>query len=284
MAHDRPITVRLFSAVCLIALLLAAAGCGDDADVSADGEPTATTPRSTGSDTTEYRSVAVTEDGAARELVDDTVITLTFGAGEIGASLGCNQMSGDYELEGDVLVVGQLAMTEMGCPPERMDQDRWFAELLQSRPTLRIDGDTLVLAGAATTVTFRERSVVDPDRPLVGTTWTVTGFVDGDVAMSMAVDEPGTLELTEDGWVMGSDGCNGFGYGSDGSGLRYEVDGDSITFSGDAVWTLKSCPEVAEYQQRYRTVLGGTVRWSITADQLSLTAPDGRGVTYQAAD
>ncbi len=283
MAHGRLITVRLLSAVCLIALLLAATGCGEDADVSADGEPTTTTQGGAGGDGTEYRSVAVTEDAAPRELVDDTVIALTLGPNEIGASLGCNHMSGDYELEDDVLVVGQLAMTEMGCPPERMDQDRWFAELLQSRPTLRSDGDTLVLAGATTTITFRERSVVDPDRPLVGTTWTVTGFVDGDVAMSMAVDEPGTLELTEDGWVTGSDGCNGFGYGSDGSGLRYEVDGDTVTFSGDAVWTLKSCPDTAEYQQRYRAVINGTVRWAITADQLTLTAPDGRAVTFRAA-
>lgn len=265
----------------LLALVLIAA-CGDDDEPLATGDDPPGVALAA-----EYLSVEVTEDGNPRELVAGTQIRLTFGGDQIGASLGCNQLGGRYELDGDVLVVDELSMTEMGCDPPRHDQDQWFADLLTSRPTLAVAGDEVTVTSGTTVVVLRDREVADPDRELVGTTWEVTGFVDVDTAMSMAPPgAPGTLVLREDGWVTGSDGCNSIGYTQGGDpelGIRHRVDGDRITFEGDAVSTLVECAGGEDYVERYRGVLQGTVTWSIDADRLTLTTAGGHGVTYRAA-
>lgn len=271
-----------------LAAVLALSACGDDDEpVATDGgsEPGGPTLAAA------YLSVDVTERGEPRPLVEGTQIQLSFDEQRVGANLGCNSLGGSYRLDGDVLVVDDgLAMTEMGCDPERHAQDEWFAGVLTSRPTLAVDGATLTVTAGDTVITFQDREVAEPDRELVGTRWEIDGFLEGTgpdgTAMSMAVDEPGVLELRDDGLVVGSDGCNGFGYATgDGGvteGLRHEVAGDRITFSGSPVSEMKACDDLAEYVERARAVLAGTVTWEIDADRLTLVAQDGRGVTYRA--
>lgn len=278
---------RLLALAVIAAALLA--GCGDD------DEPVATDgiDDSGGAALAEvYLSVEVIEAGEPRPLVEGTVIRLTFDEAHVGASLGCNSLGGTYHLDGDLLVVDEgLSTTEMGCDPERHAQDEWFADVLTAAPTLTVEGDMLTLTAGDTVVRLQDREVADPDRQLVGTRWEVDGFLEGTgpdaTAMSIGVDEPATLELGDDGLVVGSDGCNSFGFGTDQDqvvdGLRYEVDGDRITFSGAPVSTLVGCPDLEEYVERVHAVLTGTVTWEIDADRLTLVAEDGRGVTYRAA-
>lgn len=271
----------------LLALVVAAAvlsACGDDDEsVDTGGGPAALAA--------EYTSVEVTEAGAPRPLVAGTAIALRFDEGRVGASLGCNQLGGPYELDGDRLLVEDLSMTEMGCDPERHAQDEWFAGLLQSEPTVVVDGDTMTLTSGETVVRFVDREVAEPDRELVGTTWEVDGFADGqdpdDAAMSVAVERPATVRFGEDGFVTGDDGCNEFGFSeSDGQadGLRYEVHGDRLAFTGAAVQTLIECPDLEEYVDRFWTALTGTATWSVDADRLTLVGEDGRVVTFRAID
>ncbi|HEX4901383.1 MAG TPA: META domain-containing protein [Acidimicrobiales bacterium] len=272
----RPTGVKLLLVLLVLAL---AAGCGDDDDVSTGDAPEGPALAA------EYLSIDVTEDGRPRELVPGSRIRLTFSDGQVGASLGCNQLGGRYRLDGDVLVVDELFTTDMGCDPRRHAQDGWFADLLGGRPTLAVAGDDLTITRGSTVVTFRDREVADPDRELVGTTWEVDGFLDVDTAMSMAPPAaPGTLVLREDGWVTGSDGCNSIGYSDtdDPEGIRHRVAGDRITFEGDPVSTLQACEGGEDYVERYREVLSGTVTWSIEADRLTLTTDSGQGVTYRA--
>jgi heat shock protein HslJ len=266
--------------VLLAAAVLAACGGSEDEPVSSDGG----TPRVGDGD---HRSTAVEEDGAPRPLVDGTTISLRLADGRIVANAGCNTMTGEYELADGVLLVDSLATTDMGCDPPRHDQDAWLAELLVSGPTVTAFGAGFDLTSGRTTIRFTDRRVVEPDASLVGTTWELTGFIDGDVAMSAPAGggAPASVAFEENGFVTGHDGCNGFGYATsdDGqSGLRYAVDGDEITFEGDPATTEMACPGTEEDVERFHAVLRGTVAARIEASSLTLTAPDGRGVTYAA--
>lgn len=285
MAGRRPTSVRVL--VLLLVLALAAAGCGDDDEpVAAGAGPGGVTLAA------EYVSVEVTAGGEPRPLVPGTEIRLTFDGDHLGASLGCNQLGGTFTVEGTRLVVEALETTEMGCDPALHDQDRWFAELLAGRPQILTSGGEIQVDDGHTRIVLRDVEVAEPDRPLLATTWEVTGFVDGGgpegTTMSIAVDRPGTLQLLDTGFVVGFDGCNDLGYGGSADeppseGLRWDLDGDQLTFAGDPVSTAIGCegPQ-AEHADRYRAVLAGTVTWTVDADRLTITAADGRGVTYRA--
>lgn len=152
-------------------------------------------------------------------------------------------------------------------------------------------GNDKGVAGTAGTVTAREESI--SDQPLIGTDWTVIGFVDGEA--SELVDAPGetpaAVRFEENGFVSGSDGCNGFGHVVDETatdaeqaelGLVYEIDENRITFAGSALSTLRGCPgeNYESYGRAVMAVLRGTVTYQIDGHQLTLRAADGRGVRY----
>jgi heat shock protein HslJ len=121
---------------------------------------------------------------------------------------------------------------------------------------------------------------------LVGVLWEATGFLDA--ASIEAPLEPGSIQFTPNGFVSGSDGCNGFGYvESDGEpspsdGLLYEIEGDEITFSGDRLSTAIGCADT-RYVERIEQVLAGTVTYALEGETLTLTASNGSsGVVFIA--
>lgn len=273
-------------AVVLLPVLVVLAGCGsDDEPVSTDdtGSSTTSEPEPTSapepSEPVEYRSVSVTENGQDRPLVAGTIISLRLDGSTVGASLGCNSLGGDYHLDGDghLIVDGGLSMTEMGCDQARHEQDQWFADFLLAGPSFDDTGDGLVLATDTTTVEFVERSVVDPDRPLLGTRWVADGFLDGDSASSLATDSPAEITFDGDtGTASGTDGCNSFS-------AEFELDGDELRF-GSVSTTDRACPGTEDYQGHFHAILVSRVTVEITAARLTLLADDGRGVTFVAAE
>ena len=95
------------------------------------------------------------------------------------------------------------------------------------------------------------------------------------------------MRFEDNGFVTGRDGCNDFGPIQDGEqldGLRYDVDGDRVRFTGGAAQTVTGCPDLAEYTGRFWAALAGTAIWSIDADRLALVGEDGRVVTFRATD
>lgn len=271
--------------VIALALVLVVAACGSDDDTSVDAGDDGARPTIEG----DYIAVEVTEDGQPRPLVEGTELTLRLEDGRIGASAGCNSMSGPYELEDGVLRVSDLAMTEMGCDDARHDQDAWVADLLLSEPTVEPVEEGFVLRSGSRTVDFRDHSYVTPDAELVGTTWVVDTILEGSgpdgTASSVPWDEPPTLRLEDNGFVMGSDGCNGFGWGGEqgqppSEGVRYTVDGGEIIFAGDPVADTRACPDVDV--DLFWRVIDGTVSWEIDASRLTLSHPDGFGLSATA--
>ncbi len=212
-----------------------------------------------------FLSTGVTEDGTARELVADTRIQISFKDGSISVNAGCNTMFGDYELDGDTLVVGELAMTMMGCPDGLAEQDAWVGDLLAAGPTVAETDGTLTVTSGTTVITLLDRKIADPDRPLVGTLWRVETLISNDAASSTPGGAEATLTFNEDGTVAVATGCNR------GRGTFEQGEG-TITISAVALTRMACQDERGELEQAVLKVIetpGLTA--TIEADSLTLT-------------
>lgn len=268
--------------IAVLGVALLVVGCSDDDQaVSAGGEGDAAIEG-------EFVATGVQEAGDAKQLVEGTTIRLRLEDGTLTASAGCNSIAGDASIDDAVLRVTAVSTTEMGCDAPRHSQDEWLAGVLSSEPTVERTDDGFVLRADDVVITFVDESIVEPDVPLVGTTWIADGFIEGggpDGAVSSAPGDPASVVFADNGFVTGDDGCNGFGYGGEAGadptdGIRYEVTNDHISFSGSAVSTLIGCPD--HDPARFYAILSGSVTWTIDGDNLTLLAPDGSGVMYRA--
>lgn len=270
VVQRRRTVVRPRLVVLLLAVSLVPGACGGDG--ASTGEPGDGAPgggdRPPAVAGREFVSVAV----RGHELVAGTEVVLSFGDdGTLGAHAGCNSLSGDWSLDGGVLVVGPMGGTEMGCDEDRMAQDEWLVGVLTARPSLSLDGDTLTLTAGAVTLELLDREVARPDRPLTGTRWVVdtvfAGGPDG-TAASVPTGAEAWIELTGTE-VRGFDTCNSF------SG-PVEVAGATVTF-GTLRATLAGCDDLGLVD-----VLRGEVAASVEGNRLTLTAADGRGFSFIA--
>ena len=249
----------LITTILAIATLVGACGGG-----SATPGPTAQTL-----DGRTFLSTKV--DGPA--LVAGTVIRITFKDGNVSVNAGCNTFGGQYRIDGDRLVVGQIVTTEIGCQPNLAAQDQWVGGLIGGA-TIGLDGNSLTLALNGIRVTFLDRVVADPDRPLVGTRWVVDGLINGGTVSSVPAGVIAAITLTDTSADVET-GCN------TGSGSVTLTDG-SITV-GALVLTKKACTGPgAALEGAVTAVLQGTVTYHIEADTLTLQAGD-LGLTLRAA-
>jgi heat shock protein HslJ len=214
-----------------------------------------------------FLSTAVIADGSPIELVAGTQVRLTFTAdGRISANAGCNTMGGPYRLEGSTLVVTDAGVTEMGCDAARHAQDDWVFGLLTSGPTLTLAGNELVLVAGTDSLALLDREVADPDRPLVGPTWTVDSIISGDAVSSTPQGATATLAFLADGSVQVATGCNM------GSGA-YAADATTLRFN-DLVLDTRACADAAgQLEAAVLAVLRAeTVAYRIEASSLTLQA------------
>jgi heat shock protein HslJ len=95
---------------------------------------------------------------APQPLVTESTITITFDGSSVTGSSGCNGYgSRSARVSNGTLIMGETASSAMACmgPPGLMEQEARFYALLNARPQIQVDGDTLLLTGQAITVTFR---------------------------------------------------------------------------------------------------------------------------------
>lgn len=227
-----------------------------------------------------FLSTAVSDDGAPRPLVPGTGITLGFAAGRLAASAGCNTMGAAYRLDGDVLRIDGAAQTEMGCDPDRMDQDEWLFGFLGAGPTVRLEGAALILDGGGTIIRLLDREVAVPDLPLVGPTWTLVSIIDGDVASSVPQGVVATLVFEAGGHVDVRTGCNQ-------GGGSYAVTDGTIALR-DVAFTLVLCVDAlgqpdarSRVERAVQSVLGRAMTFTIEGGILELRA-GAQGLQYGA--
>lgn len=86
--------------------------------------------------------------GGVQSIVIGNEITAVFGGdGSLSGSTGCNNYSGNYEVDGEEMSIGPLAVTERFCeaPEGTMDQETEYLAALQTVANWSIDGDVLDL-------------------------------------------------------------------------------------------------------------------------------------------
>lgn len=210
------------------------------------------------------------------QLVATSRISLSFtDDGKLNAQAGCNHLFGNLAIEGDKLNVSDMGGTDMACDKPLMDQDDWFIKFMTAKPTWKLDGDELVLAGSGTEIKLLDREVADPDRPLEGIQWVVESLLDGESASSLPQGAQAYLQFDADK-VSGNTGCNML------TGT-FTSTGEAITFSGIAT-TKIACPgDVNVLEQKVLAVVNGEVTFSIEADRLVLVHSSGQGLHLRAS-
>jgi len=134
--------------------LVLIAGCGSGGG-GGDGQPSAGVPdRAALEGHTFY-----TDSTTGKKVVPGRRIQLAFDHGSVSLHAGCNRMFGPYSVANGRLLVKGPASTEMACDPALMDQDRWLAGMISSKPEISLDGSELTLAGGEPEVilTLREK-------------------------------------------------------------------------------------------------------------------------------
>ena len=79
--------------------------------------------------------------------IEGTITTLVFEDGRVHGSAGCNSYRGDYQLDGEQITIGPLAITEMAClePAGLMDQEMLFMEYMSTVRTVKFVDNQLQL-------------------------------------------------------------------------------------------------------------------------------------------
>ena len=254
----------------IIAVCALAAGCGDEtADDAAGGNDVSLLAGRT------LVVTGVTDDGKPHDLVPGSQVRFTFDDKTMGITAGCNNLSGDYDLDGDRLTVGAIGGTEMGCERPLMDQDTWLAGLFEAPVT--VGGDPLTFRSGRVVLTVADREDVLPDRPLVGTRWRVDGLVSGDAVSSVPSGVEAWLEIAEDGRVTLNTGCN--------QGNGTVAVGDATLTFGPLATTRKLCKFAnnggQEVEQTMLAVLDGETTYDIVEQSLSITKGQ-KGLTLRA--
>jgi heat shock protein HslJ len=214
----------------------------------------------------EFLSNAITDGGAAVNLVPGTRVRLTFTDTNVSAQAGCNIFGATYRIEGGRLIVDGGAMTEMGCDQARDQQDQWLFAFLGSKPTVTLAGTDLTLDDGRTIMRLVDRTIAEPDLPLGGTTWTVTAVITGDAVSSVPAGATATLVFNDDGSLDVNAGCNR-------GGGSWSIDGSGITFR-EVVLTKMACdgPAGALESAVLAVINQGAVQASIHANLLTLQA------------
>jgi heat shock protein HslJ len=205
-------------------------------------------------------------DGQATEVIADAEVTAEFREGQLTGKAGCNQYSGSYEVTGDQLTTGPLAVTGMFCiqPQGIMEQEAQYLEALQRVAQYRIAGEQLDLVdgGGLVVLTY---SFLEPT-PLVGTTWMLAGYNNGKGGFTTVLRGTEiTALLSEDGEMDGSAGCNTYH-------TSYQASGDTFAV-GPVALTRKMCgqPEgIMEQENAFVAALESVATYRIQGDVLEM--------------
>ena len=160
----------------------------------------------------------------------------------------------------------------MACEPDVMAAESAYVRALGRADAVAFRGADLVLSGDEVR-NGSPRCRRCPTATWPATRWVLETVVDGEVASSTP-GESAVLLLDPDSTVDASTGCRSV------TGTWLLEDGalviDDLLVDGDCP------PEVAPQDAHVAAVLASGPTAEVDEDQLTLTAPDGRGLVYRA--
>lgn len=255
----------------VFALLLALAACGSEepGPGSGSGSPGGL-PVGRAFDAT-----GASEGGATRPLAAKASIEFQ-ADGRVVVATGCNTAAGPARLRDGRLVTDDLSVTAMGClDPAVSAQESFVLSVVDGDPELALDGDTLVLRTATAEIRFLDRKVADPDRPLEGTRWKVTGSFTAQMASTTAAPM-GEVTITG-GRLRYAGPCH------DREGAA-TVKGSTVAVGALTMASARPCDAAREAaEDGIASLLTGNLRATVQAASLRLVREDGSGVTLVAA-
>lgn len=263
--------ITLLATLAAVALAACSAGSSAQSSATPSGTAAASNPPSVAGGPMVGNRTFVSTAITGHALVAGTTVTLAFRDGQLSASAGCNSMGGAYFIVGATLRIDQLASTEMGCAPDLMAQDQWLAAFLPSATVdLRPAGMTVTKGGVALELVDRQTTNV----PLEGTFWRVDALVTGDTVSSVPLGVEATLVIVG-GTASIYTGCN---WGS----IGVTATGGRIGFSPISM-TARGCEAAAAPVERaILTVFEGIQPYAIDGTSLTIGAPGGPAITFQA--
>ena len=203
-------------------------------------------------------------------LLEDTTFFLRFNAAESGetylsASAGCNSMEGRYSIDEDVLLIDEMAITDMWCSDELSTQEDWLYSFLNSEPTVVPSGEVLIISNEDSSLTFLDQAFATPDLPLTAGTWTVDTLIADNAMTTVNLDAFPVMWFAEDG---------SFGLSSECTELEgeYENSDDALTLSSVLLVTIECENEAVSSfdQELYEFLVEGDFSVSIEAERLTI--------------
>jgi len=192
------------------------------------------------------------------------------------ANTGCNTLMGDYAIVDGAFVLNQAGSTLMACINREAEQlEVMLGAFLRSSPRLSLDGDRLVFESSSVRLEALDWRIVNPDRPLVGTTWLYNSEIHavggGGAVVNVTVP---TLVLASDGTFI-YQGCQRIGG-------RYEQAGGRFTLlPGPGTGSPCADQRAAELERRIiGMLLDRALTATIRGGSLSLLRDDGAGVVF----
>ena len=197
-------------------------------------------------------------------------VTVRFADGRVNGFSACNTFVGDYALDGDRLVLGELASTMMACAEPAAEVERHFQTAFAGTLEYAFDDAVMRLTGASgASLSF----VAEPPPRLEGVAWTVKSFNNGRQAVVGVTDDAAIVMRFGDGEVSGDTGCNSFR-------ASYATTADRIEF-GPAATTRRACEETMMTQEReFLAALVSSVNWTIESGVLDMHRADGERTVW----
>jgi heat shock protein HslJ len=204
---------------------------------------------------------------APRSPITGHAPTLNFETDNLGGNASCNQYGGDYRIDGDRLIIGEIFQTVMACMDTAvMDQESAYRADLGLVHSFTRDGDHLVLFYEGGELRFN-RQYPPKDESLEGTPWQLTAFANGGVVHSL-IEGSEVTAMFQEGQIRGNASCNQYF-------AAYRLDGDRLEV-GDIGATKMGCEAlIMKQEQTFMNALRTAQSYEINGRRLTLLHPGG---------